>query len=107
MMGGMMGGGMDWGWGWMFSSGLMMLLFWGGIIALVALAVRGLSCGGASRSEARPTPLEIAQARYARVKSTATNMKRCGVICKRRDPSCGGLQTIKEDNPRSGVFCGR
>lgn len=69
----MMGGGIDWGWGWMFSSGLMMVLFWGGLIALVVLAVRGLSGGGTGRgeaappySEARQTPLEIAQARYAK-----------------------------------------
>lgn len=72
MMGGMMGGGIDWGWGWMFSSGLMMLLFWGVFIALVVLAVRGLS-SNTGRSEATPphseprqTPLEIAKARYAK-----------------------------------------
>ena len=72
----MMGGGMDWGWGWMFSGGLMMVLFWGVLIALVVLAVRGLT-GGASgtnrntdvattRRAAEPPPLEILQARYAR-----------------------------------------
>lgn len=68
----MMGAGMDWGWGWMFSGGLMMLLFWGTLIVLVVLAARGL--GGGRRSEAstpphaeaRQTPLEIAQARYAK-----------------------------------------
>jgi putative membrane protein len=72
----MMGGGMDWGWGWMFSGGLMMVLFWGVLIALVVLAVRGLTGGassttndthvGATRREAGAPPLEILQARYAR-----------------------------------------
>ena len=67
----MMGAGIDWGWGWMFSGGLMMLLFWGTLIVLVVLAVRGLGGGGRSEispphSEARQTPLEIAQARYAK-----------------------------------------
>jgi putative membrane protein len=69
----MMGAGMDWGWGWMFSGGLMMLLFWSALIVLVVLAARGLG-GGGGRSEtstphreaARQTPLEIAQARYAK-----------------------------------------
>ena len=72
----MMGNGMDWGWGWMFSGGLMMLLFWGVLIALVVLVVRGLTGGasstanntdvGATRREVGATPLEILQARYAR-----------------------------------------
>ena len=70
----MMGSGMDWGW--MFSSGLMMVLFWGVLIALVVLAVRGLTSGasstanntpvGTTRREAGAMPLEILQARYAR-----------------------------------------
>jgi putative membrane protein len=67
----MMGAGMDWGWGWMLSGGLMMLLFWAGLIVLVVLAARGLGGGGRSETsppprEARQTPLEIAQARYAK-----------------------------------------
>jgi putative membrane protein len=68
----MMGFDMGWDWGWMWWGGLTMVLFWGGLIALVVLAVRGLS-GGTGRSEAAPprsearqTPLEIAQARYAK-----------------------------------------
>ena len=69
----MMGGDMmGWSWGWMFFGGLAMVLFWGGIIALIVLAVRGLTGSG---SAVRPTdtpgrstqpPLEILQARYAR-----------------------------------------
>ena len=70
----MMGGGM--GWGWIFTGGLMMLIFWGLLVALVVLAVRGLTGGasgttnntqlGTARRTAEPTPLEILQARYAR-----------------------------------------
>jgi putative membrane protein len=67
----MMGGGMDWGW--MFSGGLGMLLFWGVLIALVALALRGLTRGATNNANGDnlhrapgPSPLEILQARYAR-----------------------------------------
>jgi putative membrane protein len=69
----MMGIDMGWNWDWIWWGGLMMVLFWGGLIALVVLAVRGLSSGGTGRGEAAPphneprqTPLEIAQARYAK-----------------------------------------
>ncbi|SHF67890.1 putative membrane protein [Modicisalibacter ilicicola DSM 19980] len=63
-----------WGWGHMFFGGLMMIVFWGGIIALVVLLVRWLSRNDAlgrsdtsdSGSSRRPTPLEILQERYAR-----------------------------------------
>ncbi|HMN28174.1 MAG TPA: SHOCT domain-containing protein [Caldilineaceae bacterium] len=67
----MMGGGMDWGW--FFSGGLLMLLFWGGLIALVVMVLRSLTGGathdanGSSVHRAtEPTALEILQARYAR-----------------------------------------
>jgi putative membrane protein len=66
-------GGMDWGWGWMFTGGLGMLLFWGVVIALLVLAVRGLLSSNSSntnvsstRQATEATPLEILQARYAR-----------------------------------------
>lgn len=71
--------GWDWGLGWggMMFGGLMMVVFWGGLIALVVLAVRGFSGNGnrsstnqnsssLSSNSARETPLEILQARYAR-----------------------------------------
>jgi putative membrane protein len=63
------------GWGWMFSGGLIMLVFWGGLIALIVLAVRGLgggttavrsNAGDGAHSAVTPAPLEILQARYAR-----------------------------------------
>ncbi|HSH49366.1 MAG TPA: SHOCT domain-containing protein [Halomonas sp.] len=63
-----------WGWGHMLFGGLMMLVFWGGVIALAVLLVRWLSRtntpdrGGVSESglSRRPTPLEILQERYAK-----------------------------------------
>ena len=65
--------GWDFGWGWMFFGGLLMVLFWGGLIALIVFAVRGLTGSGyQSRSgeqpELRVTPnaLEILKARYAK-----------------------------------------
>lgn len=51
---------------------LMMVLFWGGLIALVVLAVRGLTGGnqrqGSDRAESAPSgnPLDILQTRYAK-----------------------------------------
>ncbi len=65
--------GWDFGWGWMFFGGLMMVVFWGGLIALIVFAVRGLSGGGnQGRSgelpERRATPdaLEMLKTRYAK-----------------------------------------
>lgn len=62
-----------WGWGWMIFGSLMMLVFWGGLIALIVLAVRGLTSSG--KREDRPpqppvhseqTALDILKIRYAR-----------------------------------------
>ncbi len=60
--------GWDWGWGHMLFGGLMMLVFWGGIILLIVLGVRWLGRGpeSDSGSRARPTPLEILEERFAR-----------------------------------------
>ena len=48
--------------------GLMMLVFWGGIIVLIILLVRWLSRAGATgeRLPGRPTPLDILKERYAK-----------------------------------------
>ena len=76
----MMWWGSGFGWGWMIFGGLAMLLFWGGLIALVVLAVRAFAGAGQpanlarpvlSRAEASPasmpdTALETLKARYAR-----------------------------------------
>ena len=52
-------------WGWVLFGGLMMLLFWGGLIALAVLAFRALS--GPRQSSVAPTetPLDILKRRYA------------------------------------------
>ncbi len=57
--------GLEFGWVWMIFGGLMMLVFWGGLIALIVLAVRSLS--GPRQRPAGPceSPLEILQRRYA------------------------------------------
>ena len=70
--------GWDWrfGWGGMLFGGLMMVVFWGGLIALIVFAIRGFT-GNSNRSDynlnssnptdrTRETPLEMLQARYAR-----------------------------------------
>lgn len=50
----MMWWGQSFGWGWMLFGGLMMILFWGGLIALIVLAVRGLTGPGSATTT--PTP---------------------------------------------------
>ncbi len=61
--------GWDWGWGHMIFGGLMMILFWGGIILVVVLAVRWLG-GGSSQGAGSQLPgkraLEILQERFAK-----------------------------------------
>ena len=57
----------SYGWGHMLFGGLMMVLFWGIVIALAVLRVRGLTRGrGAPFSHRRPTALDLLQERYAR-----------------------------------------
>jgi putative membrane protein len=62
--------GHGFGWGGMIFGGLMMLLFWGGLIVLVVLAVRAFSTSGSRETprdnNASETPLEIVKMRYAR-----------------------------------------
>ncbi len=59
---------MDWGWGYMIFGGLMMVVFWGGIILLIVLAVRWI---GGSLTDRTPSPasksaLDILDERFAR-----------------------------------------
>lgn len=62
---------MDWnnGWSWMWM-GLMMILFWGGLIVLVALLLRVGRFGGLKDQTDTPAPgpdtTEILRARFAR-----------------------------------------
>lgn len=62
------GGWYGHGWGHMFFGGLMMLLFWGGLIVLVVAVVRGFGrSDDRGRADASgSTALEILQKRYAR-----------------------------------------
>lgn len=59
-----------WGWGHMIFGSLMMIVFWGGIIALIVLLVRRLGgaggSGDSSGSAPRRTPLDILQERFAK-----------------------------------------
>ena len=60
--------GWDWSWGHMIFGSVMMALFWGGAILLIALAVRWLG-GIGRRSEAdaqKQDALEVLRDRFAR-----------------------------------------
>jgi putative membrane protein len=60
--------GGDWGWGHMMFGGLMMALFWGGIILVIVLAVRWLSPGrpGPGEPHSSDQALAILKERFAR-----------------------------------------
>jgi len=56
-------------WGWMLFGGVMMLLFWGGLIGLTVVIARSFARPGSQTSgggeQAAASPLEILKARYA------------------------------------------
>ena len=56
-------------WGWMLFGGLMMLLFWGGLIALAVVIIRSFAGGksgyGTARSPRNKPALQILEERYA------------------------------------------
>ena len=60
--------GWDWGWDHMIFGSLMMVIFWGGLVLLIVLAVRKL--GGDSAGSAQPpaprTSLDILREHFAR-----------------------------------------
>jgi putative membrane protein len=63
------GWGWGWGWGHMIFGSLMMVLFWGGIIVAIVLAVRWIGSGsshGATPPVPRNKALDILQERFAR-----------------------------------------
>lgn len=67
MWGNMMAHMGSYGWGHMLFGGLVMVLFWGGIIALIVSSMRGRNRNeGEAVFQQRPTPLEFLQERYAR-----------------------------------------
>lgn len=57
--------GWGWEWGHMLFGSIMMVLFWGGLILVVVLAVRWLGAG-AGRAPGRKGSLEILEERFAR-----------------------------------------
>ncbi len=57
--------GWGWGWGHMLFGSVMMILFWGGLILAVVLAVRWLGAGH-GKAAPRRTSLEILEERFAR-----------------------------------------
>lgn len=71
MMGGMFGTGFGgWGLGWLVGA-LWMVLFWGGIIALVVWVVRRLTEGHGATGAAQANPLDVAKMRLARGEITS------------------------------------
>ena len=61
--------GGDWGWGHLLFGSMMMILFWGGIIVAIILAVRWLGRGssdGTTPATSRNKALDILQERFAR-----------------------------------------
>jgi putative membrane protein len=61
--------GYGFGWGWMIIGGLMMLLFWGGLIALCVWLIRSFASRGDHLSDTNqavePDAREILDRRYA------------------------------------------
>lgn len=62
-----------WGWGGWLAMGLVMLVFWGSIVALIAVLVRGTGTHREAQPSPPPTPdapeaaaLRILQERFAR-----------------------------------------
>jgi putative membrane protein len=60
----MMDGGME-GWGWLWGA-LMMVLFWGGLVAAIAIAVRASSSSRRGARDERPDAEAILAERFAR-----------------------------------------
>ena len=62
--------GWDWGWGHMIFGPLTMLVFWGGLIVLIVVAVRWLGAGSSHSGQAPGTSqksaLVILEERFAR-----------------------------------------
>ncbi len=62
----MMWGYGDWGWMGMLLGMLAMVIFWGGLIALVVWIVVRLTRSTAQHAQSSLTPLDIAKTRYAK-----------------------------------------
>lgn len=81
----MMYGYGDWGpWGWV-AMGVVMLLFWGGVIAVVVLLVRGPRWNSGYRSSEQDDPARILAQRFARGEIDETEYTtRLGALHQRR-----------------------
>jgi len=55
--------GMGW---WMMFGGIWMILFWGGLIALVVWGIKKVAERGGTPGAGQQSPLDIARERYAR-----------------------------------------
>jgi len=80
----MMWWGHGFSWEWMFAGGLMMILFWGGLIALVFVAVRALSRTGSQQPVTNTgwsnTAVNILEERYARGESSNAEYKKMRTV---------------------------
>lgn len=54
-----------WGWGWMVGGWIMMLVFWGLLIAGIVVLVRALTNRNVSGQPSQDSALEILRRRYA------------------------------------------
>ena len=54
----------DFGGGWMVFEAILVVVFWGGVIALVVWGIKKLA--GRSGSSGRTSPMDIARERYAK-----------------------------------------
>lgn len=62
-------GDWDWGWGHVVFGSIMMIVFWGGLILAIVLAVRWMGGGGpgqSSNARGQKTALDILEERFAR-----------------------------------------
>lgn len=73
----------DGGWNWI-GGGLMMLILWGGLVALVVFLVRGRAGPSNGREERRPDPREILAERFARGEISEEEFEQRKGILERR-----------------------
>lgn len=83
----------DWGWEAMLFGGLMMILFWGGLILLAVWLFR--SQGGRTSGEARIVRTRTTTARRAARWTSSRNATRGGRSAKRNTRRCGTISETK------------
>ena len=78
-----------WGWGWMILMMIVMLLFWGAIIAGIVWLIRGASWGSPPRERdvSKETPVDILDRRFAEGAISEEDYRaRREVLAGRREP---------------------